>query len=112
MSCRNQARIACALMRGVYVPRVNHFGVISRPLALIDITAIDCDPLPNDYTCSLLAIGSYWHCEATRSTMLTNAESRPLAPTGPARKTCQPKANLCKHSKLTTTIKLSYKVDN
>ena len=36
-------------MRGVYVPRVNHFGVISRPLALTDITAIDCDLLPNDY---------------------------------------------------------------
>jgi len=92
-------------MRGVYVPRVNHFGVISRPLALIDITAIDCDPLPNDYKCSLLAIGSYWHCEVTKSTMFTNAESRPLAPTGPAKKTCQPKVNLCKHSKLTTTIK-------
>jgi len=34
-------------MRGVYVPRVNHLGVISRPLAPTDITAIDCDLLPN-----------------------------------------------------------------
>ena len=92
-------------MRGVYVPRVNHFGVISRPLALTDITAIDCDLLPNDYKCSVLAIGSYWHCEVTWLTMLTNAESRPLAPTGPARKTCQSKVNFCKHSILTTTIK-------
>ena len=33
-------------MRGVYVPRVNHFGVISWPLAPTDITAIDCDLLP------------------------------------------------------------------
>ena len=82
MFCRNQARIAGALMRGVYVPRVNHFGVTSRPLALTDTTAIDCDLLPNDYTCSLLAIGSYWHCEVTT---LTNVESRPLALTGPTK---------------------------
>jgi len=34
-------------MRGVYVPRVNHSGVISRPLAPTDITAIDCDLLPD-----------------------------------------------------------------
>ena len=81
-------------------------------VGITDITAIDCDLLPNDYTCSLLAIGSYWHCEVTWLTMLTYAESRPLAPTGPARKTCQHKVNLCKHSKLTITIKLSYKIDN
>ena len=43
---RELARIAGAIMRGVYVPRVNHLGVISRPLALTDITAIDCDLLP------------------------------------------------------------------
>ena len=47
MYCREQARIAGAIVRGVYVPRVNHLGVISRPLAPIDITAIDCDLLPN-----------------------------------------------------------------
>jgi len=43
---REQARIAGAIVRGVYVPRVNHLGVISRPLALTDITAIDGDLLP------------------------------------------------------------------
>jgi len=46
MYCREQARIAGAIVRGVYVPRVNHLGVISWPLALTDITAIDCDLLP------------------------------------------------------------------
>ena len=46
MYCREQARIAGAIVCGVYVPRVNHFGVISRPLAPTDITAIDCDLLP------------------------------------------------------------------
>ena len=44
---RELARISSAIVRGVYVPRVNHLGVISRPLAPIDITAIDCDLLPN-----------------------------------------------------------------
>jgi len=82
MFYRNQARIATALIRGVYVPRVNHFGVISRPLALTDITAIDGDLLPNGYNCSLLAIGAYWHCEVTT---FTNVESRPLALTGPTK---------------------------
>jgi len=53
-------------MRGVYIPRVNHLGVISRPLALTDITAIDTGEV----------------------TMFTNAESRPLALTGPAKETC------------------------
>ena len=46
MYCRELARIAGAIMRGVYVPRVSHLGVISWPLAPIDITAIDCDLLP------------------------------------------------------------------
>ena len=46
MYCRKLARIAGAIVRGVYVPRVNHLGVISRPLAPTDITAIDCDLLP------------------------------------------------------------------
>jgi len=68
-------------MRGVYVPRVNHFGVISRPLAPTDITAIDCDLLPNVvqmqsfghrrllalrghnvYPCRVTAAGTYWPC--------------------------------------------------
>jgi len=43
-------------MRGVYVPRVNHLGVISRPLAPTDITAIDCDLLPN-----VLQVQSFGH---------------------------------------------------
>jgi len=43
---RELARISSAIERGVYVPRVNHFGVISWPLAPTDITAIDCDLLP------------------------------------------------------------------
>ena len=47
MYCREQARIAGAIVCGVYVPRVNHLGVISWPLAPTDITAIDCDLLPN-----------------------------------------------------------------
>jgi len=47
MYCRERARIAGAIVRGVYVPRVNHLDVISWPLAPIDITAIDCDLLPN-----------------------------------------------------------------
>ena len=46
MYCRKQAHIAGAIVRGVYVPRVNHFGVISWPLAPTAITAIDCDLLP------------------------------------------------------------------
>ena len=72
-------------MRGVYVPRVNHLGVISWPLALTDITAIDCDLLPNDlhlqsfghrrllalrghmvnnaYQCRVTAVGAYWPCK-------------------------------------------------
>ena len=44
---RELARIAGAIVRGVYVPRVNHFGVISWPLAPTNITAIECDLLPN-----------------------------------------------------------------
>ena len=40
-------RLFLSTMRGVYVARVNHLGVISRPLAPTDITAIDCDLLPN-----------------------------------------------------------------
>ena len=77
-------------MRGVYVPRVNHFGVISRPLALTDITAIDCDLLPNDlqvqsfghrlllalrghlannaHQCRVTAAGTYWPCKENMST--------------------------------------------
>ena len=50
--------------RGVYVPRVNHLGVVSRPLALTETTAIDCDLYQTFYKCSLLAIGSYWHCRS------------------------------------------------
>ena len=46
MYFKEQARIAGAIVRGVYVPCVNHLGVISWPLAPIDITAIDCDLLP------------------------------------------------------------------
>ena len=61
--------------RGVYVPRVNHLSVVSRPLALTDTTAIDCDLYQTMYNCSLSAIGSYWHC---RVTMLTSAVSRPM----------------------------------
>ena len=82
MSRRNQARIACALMRGVYVPRVNHFGVISRPLALADITAIDCDLLPND-----IQLQSFGHRRllALRGHTFTNVESRPLTLTGPTK---------------------------
>ena len=52
------------LARGVYVPRVNHLSVVSRPLALTDTTAIDCDLYQTFYNCSLLAIGSYWHCRS------------------------------------------------
>jgi len=92
---QNQARIASAIMREVYVPRVNHFGVISRPLALTDITAIDCDLLPNDvqlqsfghrrllalqghkanyvYQCRVTAAGTYWPCKGN---MLANARVR------------------------------------
>jgi len=84
MCCRKQARIAGAIVRGVYVPRVNHLGVISRPLALTDITAIDGDLLPivvqlqffghrrllalrGHYThqCRVTAIGTYWPCKVT-----------------------------------------------
>ena len=90
MFYKNQARIASALMRGVYVPRVNHLGVISRPLALTDITAIDCDLLPNDlhlqsfghrlllalrghlannaHQCRVTAAGTYWPCKENMST--------------------------------------------
>ena len=70
-------------MRGVYVPHVNHLAVvISRPLAPIDITAIDCDLLPivvqmqsfghrrllallghNTYQCRVTAAGTYWPCK-------------------------------------------------
>ena len=46
MYFRELARIADAIMHGVYVPRVNHLGVTSWPLALTDITAIACDLLP------------------------------------------------------------------
>ena len=78
------------LMRGVYVPRVNHFGVISRPLALTDITAINGDLLPNDVQlqsfghrhllalrghavnhvnqCRVTAAGTYWPCKENMST--------------------------------------------
>ena len=82
MYCREQARIAGATVRGVYVPRVNHLGVISRPLALIDITAIDCDLLPIVvqlqyfghrrllalqghivHQCKVMAAGTYWPCK-------------------------------------------------
>ena len=89
MFCRTQARIASAMMRGVYVPRVNHLGVISRPVALTDITAIDCDLLPDDlhlqsfghrlllalrghevnnvYQCRVTAAGTYWPCKENMS---------------------------------------------
>ena len=74
-------------MRGVYVPRVNHLGVISRPLALTDITAIDGDLLPNDVQlqsfghrrllalrghyvpqCRVMAAGTYWPCKGNMPT--------------------------------------------
>ena len=82
MYCREQARIAGAIVRGVYVPRVNHFGVISWPLAPTDITAIDCDLLPNVVQ---LQYFGHRHCKVTA---FTNVESRPLALTGPAKCTC------------------------
>ena len=68
MYCREQARIAGAIVRGVYVPRVNHLGVISRPLAPIDITAIDCDLLPN--VVQLQSFG-HWRLLALRDHLLT-----------------------------------------
>ena len=64
-------------MRGVYVPRINHLSVTSRPLDPTDITAIECDLLPNvlqmqffchrrllapghnTYHCSVTAVGTY-----------------------------------------------------
>jgi len=74
-------------MRGVYVQRVNHLGVISRPLALTDITAIDGDLLPNDAQlqsfghrrllalqghyvsqCRVTAAGTYWPCKGNMLT--------------------------------------------
>ena len=83
-------------MRGVYVARVNHLGVISWPLAPTDITAI------------------------TRR--CTNAVFRPSALTGTARSQCSPmqshgrwhllalqsehanlRVSFSKHNKLTTT---------
>ena len=69
-------------MRGVYVPRVNHLSVMSWPLAPTGITAIDCDLLPN-----VLHMQFFGHRRllALQVTMLTNAESRPLALTGPAK---------------------------
>ena len=76
-------------MRGVYVPRVNHLGVISRPLALTNITAIDGDLLPivvqlqffghrrllallghTVHKCTVTAAGTYWTCKGN---MLANA---------------------------------------
>jgi len=69
-------------MRGVYVPRVNHLSVTSRPLAPTDITAIDCDLLPN-----ALHMQFFGHRRllALHVTTFTTAESRPLALTGPAK---------------------------
>jgi len=86
-------------MRGVYVPRVNHLGVISRPLALTDITAIDCDLIPNDvqlqsfghrrllalrghtvnhvYQYRVTAAGTYWPCKGNMPTgRLASAQVR------------------------------------
>jgi len=87
MYCRKLARIAGAIVRGVYVPRVNHLGVISRPLAPTDITAIDCDLLPTvvqlqffghrrllalrghtTYQCRVTAAGTYWPCKVNMLT--------------------------------------------
>ena len=87
MYCRKQARIAGAIVRGVYVPRVNHLGVISRPSAPTDITAIDCDLLPIvvqmqffghrrllalqghiTYQCRVTAAGTYWPCKGNMLT--------------------------------------------
>jgi len=102
MYCRKLARIAGAIVRGVYVPRVNHLGVISRPLAPTDITAIDCDLLPTVVQLQffghrrLLALRGHttyqcshgrWHLLALQS---EHANRR---------------VSFCKHNKLTTTNK-------
>jgi len=74
-------------MRGVYVARVNHLGVTSWPLAPTDITAIDCDLLPNvvqmqffghwrllallghnAHQCRVTAAGTYWSCKVNMLT--------------------------------------------
>ena len=68
MYCRELARIAGAIVRGVYVPRVNHLGVISWPLAPIDITAIDCDLLPNVVQ---LQFSGHWRLLALQGHLLT-----------------------------------------
>jgi len=60
--------------RGVYVPRVNHLSVMSRPLALTDTTAIDCD-LTRRYITAV-----FWPSALTGTAghLLTNAVSRPM----------------------------------
>jgi len=88
MYCRKQAHIAGAIVRGVYVPRVNHLNVILWPLALTDITAIDCDLLSIvvqmqfffghrrllalrghiTYQCRVTAAGTYWPCNGNMLT--------------------------------------------
>ena len=78
MYCRKLARIAGAIVRGVYVPRVNHLGVISRPSAPTDITAIDCDLLP-----IVVQMQSF----------------RPLALTGTARSLANQRVSFCKNNK-------------
>ena len=69
--------------RGVYVPRVNHLSVVSRPLAPTDTTAIDCDLYqtavfrPSALTgtaghtvhqCRVTAGGTYWPCKVNMLT--------------------------------------------
>ena len=64
--------------RGVYVPRVNHLSVVSRPLALTDTTAIDCDlyqKVTRRYTTAV-----FWPSALTGTAghLLTSAVSRPM----------------------------------
>jgi len=75
-------------MRGVYVPRVNHLSVTSRPLAPTDITAIDCDLLPN-----VLQMQFFGHRRllALQVTISINVVSRPLVFTDTTRLSCQDK---------------------
>ena len=60
-----QARIAGAINAcSIRSTLINHLtGVISRPLAPTDITAIDCDLQHLSFIkCSVTAVGAYWHC--------------------------------------------------
>jgi len=75
-------------MRGVYVPRVNHLGVMSWPLAPTGITAIDCDLLPD-----VLHMQFFDHRRllALQVTTAINVVSRPLVLTDTTRLSCQDK---------------------